>query len=172
MVGAVAGGAAAVPAVGAAAVLAGAATELGWFTFRTSELVLTIGAVHGHTDVTIEEQRAWILSVLVFGGSASEAFTKIASEVGKGLGKKAVQRIPVSTLKAVNRSIGRTIVTKYGTKRGVIAIGKAAPFGIGAAIGGGMNYGSVRMIGKHADKFFLNLPYETVVEDDADGPSA
>ena len=54
----------------------------------------------------------------------------------------------------------------------MIAIGKAAPFGIGAAIGGGMNYGSVRMIGKHADKFFLNLPYETVVEDDADGPSA
>ena len=108
-IGAATGAIAAVPSVGGAVVVTGSFAEFGYFTFRSSELVLTIGALHGHTDATIEEQRAWLLGVLAFGDGASKGFTKLAGELGKGLGKKTVEKIPMATLRAINAAAGRTI---------------------------------------------------------------
>lgn len=114
------------------------------------------------------DRRAWILSILVFGDSASKAFTRLAGEVGKGLGEKATKRIPLSVLRGINSSVGRTILTKYGTKRGVIALGTALPLGIGAVVGGSTNYAAVRLLARHANKFFANLPYTAILEIEAD----
>ena len=150
-IGAATGAIAAVPTVGGAVVVTGSFAEFGYFTFRSSELVLTIGALHGHTDATIEEQRAWLLCVLAFGDGASKAFTKLAGELGKGLGRKTVEKVPMATLRAINAAAGRTIVTKYGTKRGVVALGRALPIGIGSVIGGGANYGNTRLLGRYAN---------------------
>src|SRR5665213_580759 len=161
-VGAVTGASAAVPAFGTGVAISAGVTECGWFAVRSSELILTIAALHGHTQSTVEERRAWILSILVFGNGASEGFTKLAGEVGKGLGTKATTRIPISVLRGINSSAGRTIVTKYGTKRGVVALGTALPFGIGAAVGGGANYAIVQLLARHANKFFKTLPYASV----------
>lgn len=161
-IGGATGAAAAAPGIGTVAVIAGSFAEFGYFAVRSSELVLTIGALHGHEDSTIDEQRAWILCVLAFGNGAAEGFTKLAGELGKGLGKKAVARIPTSTLQAINKAAGRTIVTRYGTKRGVVALGRAMPVGIGMAIGGGANYGTTHLLGRHANKFFTELPYATI----------
>ena len=68
----------------------------------------------------------------------------------------------MSRLRAINAAAGRTVVTKYGTKRGVVALGRALPIGIGSVIGGGTNYGSTRLLGRQADKFFTELPYRTI----------
>lgn len=138
--------------------------EFGWFTVRASELILTIGALHGHTQSTMEERRAWILSILVFGDGAAAGFNKLAGEVGKGLGKKATQKIPISVLRKINSSLGRTIITRYGTKRGVVSLGAALPFGIGAVVGGAANYAGARLLARHANKFFKDLPYRTVLD--------
>ncbi|MEC3874602.1 hypothetical protein [Chryseobacterium salviniae] len=43
-------------------------------------------------------------------------------------------------LQKINRRVGTTILTKWGTKRGGIALGKLIPFGVGATVGGGFNY--------------------------------
>jgi EcsC family protein len=161
-VGAATGAAAAVPAVGTAASVTLGVGDFTWFTVRASELILIIAALHGHTRATVEERRAWILSVLAFGNGASEGFAKLAGEVGKGLGRKATERIPMKVLGAINSKLGRTIVTKYGTKRGVIALGTALPFGIGFVVGGGANYVGVRLLARHANNFFKNLPYISV----------
>lgn len=156
--GAAAGAAAATPVVGTAASLSTAAAELGWFTLRASDLILAIAAVHGHTQPSVEERRAWVLSILAFGDSAASTFTKLAGEAGKGLGAKATARIPAEVLQGMNRSFGRTIVTKYGTRRGAIALGRALPLGIGAVIGGSANYALARAIARQADSFFALLP--------------
>ncbi len=171
LVGASAGGVAAVPGVGTGTSVAASIAEFGYFTMRAGELVLTIGALHGHTKASVEEQRAWIFSVLLFGNAAAEGFTKLAGEVGKGLGLKATRKIPMSLLNAINGAAGRTLVTKYGTKRGVIALGHSLPFGIGAVIGGGANYAAVRLLTKHADKFFTDLPYSRIVIDTDEAPA-
>lgn len=157
-VGAAAGAAAAVPGAGAVALVGTAALELGWFATRTGDLILAIAAVHGHTSASVEERRAWVLAVLAFGDTAPAGFARVAGEVGKGLGRRATDRIPAETLRMINRKLGRTIVTKYGTKRGAVALGRALPFGIGAAIGGGANYAFARAIARQATVFFRALP--------------
>ena len=157
-VGAATGGIAALPAAGTATALATGVAEISWFTARSADLILAIAAVHGHTEPSVEERRLWLLSVLAFGDEAATMVNRLASEVGKGLGKKANDRISGEALKSINRAIGRTIVTRYGKKRGVIALGTALPFGVGAAIGGGANYALTRGIARHADSFFRALP--------------
>jgi hypothetical protein len=47
--------------------------------------------------------------------------------------------MPVETLRQINRVLGKHFVTKYGTKQGIIVLGRVAPFGIGVVIGGGAN---------------------------------
>lgn len=156
--GAAAGAAAAAPVVGTVASLGTAAAELSWFSLRASDLILAVAAVHGHTQPSVEERRAWVLSVLAFGDSAATTFTRLAGETGKGLGAKATARIPPEVLLKMNRSFGRTIVTKYGTRRGAIALGRVLPLGIGAVVGGSANYALARAIARQADAFFALLP--------------
>lgn len=53
--------------------------------------------------------------------------------------RQVVAKVPVETLRPINRILGRNFITKYGTKQGIIVLGRVAPFGIGAVIGGGAN---------------------------------
>ena len=158
--GAATGGAAAVPGVGTATAMAATAADLGWFTLRIADLILTIAALHGHQRATVEERRAWILSVLAFGEGSAAGFARMAGEVGHDLGRKAVGRIPAGALRAINRRLARSVLTRFGTRRGVLTLGRILPFGIGAAVGGSANYTSVQAIGRHADNFFRSLPHE------------
>jgi hypothetical protein len=157
-IGAAAGGAAAVPGVGTVGAAGTAAAEFGWFATRSADLVLVVAAIHGHTAATIEQRKAWILAVLAFGEAAAGGFTQVAGEAGQGLGHKLVGKIPGSKLAAINRTIGRTVVTKYGTKRGAVALGRVLPFGIGAAIGGSANYAFAKALAAQADRFFQQVP--------------
>lgn len=158
-VGAATGGVAAIPGAGTTVSVATSVADVGWFTVRMGDLILTIAVLHGHGQSSVEERRAWILTILAFGNSASASFTRAARELGIGLGSEATRRIPPGALRAINRRLGRRIVTKYGTKRGALAIGRALPFGIGAVIGGTGNYAWVRTVGHQADKFFRELAY-------------
>ncbi|WP_112276189.1 hypothetical protein [Lentzea terrae] len=47
--------------------------------------------------------------------------------------------MPTATLKQINKVLGKNFITKYGTKQGIIVLGRAVPFGIGALIGGAAN---------------------------------
>ncbi len=152
MLGAAAGGVSAVPGVQFGGAMAAASAEFGLYTFRTADLIMTVAAIHGHTAATMAERRAWVLSVLAFGEGASEGFMRIAREAGIGLGKKATKKIPTQALRAINTALNRTVITKYGKKRGAVAIGNVLPFGFGAAIGGGANYLLTRAVARSADR--------------------
>ena len=74
------------------------------------------------------------------------------------LGSKALQanfkkRFPAKILQAINKKVGTTILTKYGTKRGGVAIGKLIPFGVGVTIGGGFNYLMMKCFKKNSIKY-------------------
>ena len=156
--GAAAGATAAVPGVGTAAAFSLAAAEFSLITVRSADMILAIAATHGLEDSTVEERRTWVLAVLLFGDAAAKGATKLAGELGKGLGSKATNRVSAAQLAKLNRAMGRTIVTKYGTKRGAVVLCRLLPFGIGAAIGGSANYLLTNALASHANSFFLNLP--------------
>jgi hypothetical protein len=54
----------------------------------------------------------------------------------------------------MNQKIGRKLITKYGFKRGGVALGTLVPFGIGAAVGGTFNYYTLNRFGKSAIGYF------------------
>lgn len=166
--GAAAGAAAVTPAVGTVATLAATTAELGWFTARAGDLILTIAAVHGMPEPTVDERRAWVLAVLIYGSSARDEFARVLNEASTGLAPTVGRRIPLTTLQTANRLMGRALVRRYGTRRGAIAIGRLLPIGVGAAIGGTANYLAIRSLARNADAFFARLPYSAIDADSID----
>nr|WP_225443647.1 hypothetical protein [Lolliginicoccus lacisalsi] len=136
--GAATGGAAAVPGVGTAAALAMTAGDTSWFMTASAAHVLAVLRVHGIELDDLEHQKAVVLTVLA-GGSGSVFASKAAGRTGAHLGKLLTNSVPLTTIRSINRVLGYNFVTRYGTRQGILVIGRVAPFGIGAAIGAGGN---------------------------------
>jgi hypothetical protein len=160
-IGAASGAAAAAPAVGTAASLLAVTADLAWFTTRAGDLILTIAALHGRSEPTVDERRAWVLAVLIYGSSAREGFNSTAKQLGLHLDATAT-KLPIASLRAINGVFGRIFMRRYGRRRGVAAVATRIPLGIGAILGGATNYSSVRALARHADQFFARLPYSAI----------
>ena len=136
--GAAVGGAAAAPAVGTGIALALSAGE----AFSSLELstlfVLSVAEVHGVRLDEIERRRTLVMGILL-GRSGSTTIGKVAERTGQHWGRQLVSKVPMATLRQINSVLGKNFITKYGTKQGIIVLGRVAPFGIGAVIGGGAN---------------------------------
>lgn len=74
----------------------------------------------------------WCGTILPVRNAAQKIGTKVVI-------KSFNKNISGKMLQVINRKVGFTIFTKYGTKRGGIALGKLIPFGVGALVGGGFN---------------------------------
>ncbi len=160
--GAGAGAAAAAPMVGTAATVLASTAELAWFTSRAGDLILTVAALHGRPEPSVDERRAWVLAVLIYGSTAREGLTRAMNEANTGLSPATSSRIPITTVQSANRILSKLILKRYGTRRGVVALGTALPLGIGALVGGGANYLAVKALARHADEFFSRLPYSAI----------
>lgn len=151
--GAATGAMAAAPGVGTAAGLVAAAGDTSWFLAAAAAYVLSAAELRGVKVEDFEHQRALVLMVLA-GGGGSTFFTNAASRTGPHLGKIVTNAVPLSTIRSINKVLGAHFITKYGTKRGIIAIGKVAPFGVGFAIGAGGNLVMARGVIKTARVMF------------------
>lgn len=155
------GAAAAVPGfgTGAALVLSGgeAAFTLNW----SAVYVLALAEVHDVNLSEVERKRTLLMTVLM-GNSAQAATAKVAERTGKHWSKKIIAKVPTSALRGINSVMGRNFVTRHGTRQGIIVLGKVVPFGVGAVIGGAMNFGAATAIVKSAHRVF---EIETLVED-------
>ena len=80
-----------------------------------------------------------------------QGFIRISSKVTEAQFRK---KFPAKIFQAINKKVGKTILTKYGTKRGGIAVGRLIPFGVGTAIGGGFNYIVMKKFKKQTIKYF------------------
>lgn len=136
--GAAVGGAAAAPGVGTGVALALSGGEFLSSLQLSALFALSIAEVH---DVPIDEveRRRTIVMGIMLGGSGSATITKVAERTGQHWGRQIVGQVSGETLRQINRLLGRHFITKYGTKQGIIVLGRVAPFGIGAVIGGGAN---------------------------------
>lgn len=156
--GAASGGTAAIPGVGLGAATATFAVELAWTTMRLADLILTIAAIHGHDRANVDERRMWVLSILTYRQGAAGMIAKLATEVGETSSRSGARRLTTASVKRINTAMGRAVVAKYGARRGVAAVGRAVPFGVGAVLGYGMNSRAVAMTAKHAHAFFTEFP--------------
>ena len=81
-----------------------ATAELAWFTARAGDLILTIAALHGRPDPTVDERRAWLLAVLIYGGSARDEFARAVNEASTGMVAVGPERrLPIGAIQLANR---------------------------------------------------------------------
>lgn len=156
--GAASGGMSAVPGVGFGTASAAFAVELGWSTVRLADLILTIAAIHGHDRATVDERRMWVLSILTYREGAAGMVAKLAADMAETTKGTSARRLTTKSVRRINTTMGRAVVAKYGARRGVAALGRAVPFGIGAVLGYGMNTRAVTVTAGHAHSFFTEFP--------------
>jgi hypothetical protein len=136
--GAAVGAVAAVPAVGTGTALALSGGEVLSTLELTALFAFSLAQIHGVPLDEIERRRTLVMGIMI-GGSGTDTIQKIAERSGQHWAKEIVAQVPRSTLLRINKVLGANFVTKYGTRQGIIVLGRVVPFGIGAVIGGAAN---------------------------------
>lgn len=138
MAGAAVGGTAAIPGVGTATAVALGAGEVVGFLEAATVFTLAVAQVHGISVEDVERRRALVLSVLL--GLAGRQLPVPAGQPSSGSwGRTIAGSLPAASLRQLNRSLLRRFILRFGTRQGAFAVGRLAPFGIGAVIGGSGN---------------------------------
>lgn len=64
------------------------------------------------------------------------------------------KKVTSKILQQINKKVGVAIFTKYGSRRGGIALGKLIPFGVGVLVGGTFNYYTMKRFNITAIEYF------------------
>lgn len=129
------GGTAALPGVGTALAVGLTAGEGAAFAEACAFLALSVARVRG-VDMTDPERRRMVTLGIIGGERGSEI-------VAKALGKQGAQWstvldgiAPDFVMAQVNKRVKKWIQRRAATRLGGVWLGRLAPFGLGAAIGG------------------------------------
>ncbi|HXT44513.1 MAG TPA: hypothetical protein VN748_10410 [Pseudonocardiaceae bacterium] len=155
--GAAVGGAAAAPAVGTAAAVALSGAETVFFFETTALFALAVAEVHGVRIAQVERRRTLLLAV-VLGDNGAMLVEKMAGRTGEHWGDLLPEAIPLSSITAINKTLGRWFMRRYGRKQGLLALGRLAPLGIGAAIGAAGNHAFGRTVVTTSRRVFGPAP--------------
>jgi hypothetical protein len=136
--GAGAGAAAAVPGAGLAVGIPAALADVMAFTEASVLYVLSVAEVHNLHPEDIERRRLLVMTVML-GDSAAGAVKAGVGRIGPHWAKQIINAIPMRAIDSMNKVLGPRFITKYGTKQGVLVLGKQLPAGIGIVLGGGGN---------------------------------
>lgn len=164
--GAAVGGSAAAPGVGTAAALALSAGEAIGFMNATALYVLARAEVQGISLRDIERRRTLLMAIML-GDAGAKSVGQVAERTGQHWAKGLVSSISMSRIYKINKVLGPNFVTKYGTTRGVVVLGRVIPFGVGAAIGASANAIFSHGVIKASDKAFGPAPDPGSVGDES-----
>src|SRR4029078_11710809 len=91
---------------------------------------------------------------VLIGETAITALNKGAGRSVPYWGKQIVNAIPMSAVYKDNKVLGPRVITKYGTKQGVLVLSKQIPLGLGIGVGAFANHMIGRTIVATAKKVF------------------
>ncbi len=151
--GAAVGAAAAAPGFGTAAAATLSAGESAAFLEAAALYTLALADIHGVHISDLERRRSLFLAIML-GEGGNRAISSVAERSGKHWARQLVHRIPTSQIRAINKILGRNFVTKYGSRQGVVVLGRIVPFGIGAVIGGSANAAMAKGVVRSARRAF------------------
>jgi hypothetical protein len=102
-------------------------------------------------DIHSDRVKTFIVACLV--GDAMKDIAKTAGiEIGKGLSKTLINKVPGKVLIEINKKVGFRLLTKSGTK-GAVNWMKGVPF-IGGFVGGVFDASACRIVGKNGKRLF------------------
>jgi hypothetical protein len=151
----------AIPGLGTAVQIGMTATSITgetWLILRNlAAMQLMVAGILDH-DVSEPERKEELM--IVWGietGAivpAKEAIKRVGTKVAI---KQFDKRVSGAVFTRINQKLGTTVFTKWGTKRGGIALGRLIPIGVGTAVGGGMNYLMARSFGAACLKYYCEM---------------
>lgn len=176
--GAVIGATAAVPSVGTVTSLGLSAAATGGFLETSALYAQSVAELSGISTEDPQQAQLLVMSVML-GDEGRELLGELNEQAdGRSTG-------PFASLVPLNSSMGssgltglvveqirRRFVRRFFVRQGTSMLGRALPFGIGAAVGGAANHRLARQIVDSARETFGELPEETpqsVVDDFARG---
>jgi hypothetical protein len=167
--GAAAGGVAAAPAIGLPGGLVAGIADAGAFTAASAVYVLAVASVHGIEVEDIDRRKTLLLTVLAGPGGVT-VVERAAGRTGAHWGRRVTQSVSMDVIHRINGVLGKNFVTKYGTKQGILVLGKVVPFGLGAAIGMTGNAVMARMVVRTTRSAFGPLPTTGTLAEPLPGP--
>ncbi len=102
------------------------------------------------------------LAGVAVNGLVKQASIKFGIKFANGL----IKKIPGKVLAKINQKVGFRFITKFGTK-GIINLGKLLP-GVGAVVGGGLDYVETKLIAKRSYKWFIQNDFSVDKKNEED----
>lgn len=128
------GAAAAVPAVGTGAAAVLTTGQVAAFLASTATYAMAVASLHGVEVEDVERRRTLLMAALL----GEEGADAVSGQMGLGTlywAKAALTKLPIGTVRTVNKTLMRRLQRVGGTRGGALVLGRLAPFGIGAAVG-------------------------------------
>ncbi|MDO5753983.1 hypothetical protein [Arthrobacter sp.] len=162
--GAAIGATAIIPGVGTVAALTISAAAAGVFLEATALYAQSIAELHGLRLKDPELAQLTVMAIILGdeGLAMLQGLTGHALGTGKtpmqAWGKTVTKSIPLTTVKTLIAPMQKKFLRKMAVKGSVSVVGKALPFGIGAAVGGAGNYMMGRAVVASAKRAFGPVP--------------
>ena len=102
------------------------------------------------------------LAGVAVNGLVKQASIKFGVKFANGL----IKKIPGKVLTKINQKVGFRFVTKFGTK-GIVNLGKLLP-GVGAVVGGGLEFVETKMIANRSYRWFFNHDFSVDKKNEED----
>ena len=102
-------------------------------------------------DLRSDQTQSFVYACLA-GVSINQFIKRAGIEFGIKFTNKLVEKIPGKALTAINQKVGFRFITKFGSK-GIVNIGKLVP-GVGAVVGGGLDFAETKIIADRAYRWF------------------
>lgn len=102
------------------------------------------------------------LAGVAVNGLVKQAGIKFGVKFANGL----IKKIPRKVLTKINQKVGFRLVTKFGTK-GIVNLGKLLP-GVGAAVGGGLDFVETKIIANRSYKWFFKHDFSVDKKNEED----
>ncbi|MCQ9162620.1 hypothetical protein [Arthrobacter sp. STN4] len=164
--GAAIGATAIIPGVGTVAALSISAAATVVFLEATALYAQSVAELHGVRLADPERAQLTVMAIIL--GDEGTALLSGLTGHALGNGKTPMQAwgrtvsksMPLSAVKGVIASMQKKFLKKIAVRGGASVVGKALPFGIGAAVGGAGNYMMGRAVIRSTERAFGPAPLE------------
>lgn len=116
-------------------------------------------------ELDSDETQTFVYACLA-GVAVNELIKQASIKFGVKFANGLIKKIPGKVLTKINQKVGFRFITKFGTK-GIVNLGKLLP-GVGAVVGGGLDFVETKMIAKRSYKWFFKHDFSVDKKNEED----
>ena len=116
-------------------------------------------------ELDSDETQTFVYACLA-GVAVNELIKQAGIKFGVKFANGLIKKIPGKVLTKINQKVGFRFITKFGTK-GIVNLGKLLP-GVGAVVGGGLDFVETKMIAKRSYKWFFKHDFSVDKKNEED----